>query len=388
MAVVIQEVVGRRQGDRFYPHLSGVARSYNYYPMGPARPEEGVVDLALGLGKTIVDGGLVWTYSPAHPRIQPPVGSPGELLKRTQTAFWAVNMGKPPAYDPLRETEYLCQGTLSEAEADGVLDYLVSTYRPQDDRITPGLGAAGPRVLTFAPLLVTGALPFNALVKELLEVSGDALGGPVEIEFALNLGPDGLSPARLGFLQVRPMMVSREPVVVGREEMVSPRVLVASERALGNGVIDTLEDVVYVRPDRFEAKMTPKIAMELTELNRGLMAVGRGYMLVGFGRWGSSDPWLGIPVEWAQICGARAIVEATLPEMNVELSQGSHFFHNITAFQVYYFSVSHTGEYRIGWDWLEEQEAVAETQYAKHVRLSRPLTVKVDGRSGRGVILR
>lgn len=383
MAVIIQEVVGRRHGERFYPEVSGVARSFNYYPTGRARPEQGVVNLAFGLGKTIVDGGISWVYSPAYPKVNPPYGSVGELLKQTQTEFWAVNMGKPPAYDPIRETEYLLKLHLEDAEDDSTLRYVASTLDSHSGRISIGTGPPGARILTFAPLLVLNELPLNELIKALLELCQNAVGAPVEMEFAMSLKP----AARFGFLQVRPMVVSQEEVDIGAEEMHGANVLAASEKALGNGVYEGIRDVVYVRPDRFESRFTPRIAQELEQVNKKLVAEKRPYLLIGFGRWGSSDPWLGVPVEWGQVAGAKAIVEAMLENMNVELSQGSHFFHNLSSFKVSYFSVPHFGGHPIRWEWLEQQAGETELEFVRHVRLPAPLTVKVDGRSGRGVIL-
>ncbi len=386
MAVVIQEVVGQRRGDRFYPNVSGVARSFNFYPTGHGRAEDGIVNLALGLGKTIVDGGVVWSYSPAYPAAMPPFGSVSDLLKHTQTQFWAVNMGKPPAYDPIAETEYLTQSSIADAETDGVLDYVASTYRADSDRLTIGIGAEGPRVLTFAPILDLPDIPLNDLIRALLETAEEATGAKVEIEFAVNLDPRHGLPARLGFLQIRPMLVSDEMVEVSEEDLTADGVLVASDSVMGNGVVDTIQDVVYVRPDTFEARHTPTIAAALEPVNRGLINEGRPYLLIGFGRWGSTDPWLGVPVNWSQISGAKAIVEAATPEMDVEPSQGSHFFHNITSLRVSYFSVHHSAPYNIDWQWLAGQELVTETNLIRHVRLRGPLIVRVDGRNGRGLI--
>jgi len=387
MAVIIQEVVGNRFSDRFYPNLSGVARTYNFYCMGHARPEDGVIDLALGLGKTIVDGGLAWSYSPAYPRANQPVGSPRELLKLTQTEFWAVNMGKPPMYDPTREVEYLIRGYLADAEYDGSLRFAASTYRAQDDRIVTGMGTPGPRLITFAPILITNLVPLNDLLTTLLRVCEKAIGSEVEIEFAVTLDPKKGLPARFGFLQVRPMVVSHEKVDLTSDELQGDNVLAASETVLGNGINNSLTDIVYVRPDTFNAKHTRDIAAELETFNRRLLDTGRRYLLIGFGRWGSSDPWLGIPVNWGQISGAGMIVEATLPNMDVDLSQGSHFFHNITSFQICYFCVRHSSPYCINWNWLKSQNEVARSRFVSYVTLERPLTAKVDGRGGRGVIL-
>ena len=388
MAVIIQEVVGQRAGDRYYPCVSGVARSHNYYPTGHARPEDGVVTLALGLGKTIVDGGLSWSYSPAFPKAPPPFNDLGELLKNTQTSFWAVHMGDPPPHDPIRETEYLVQPDLAAAEKDGTLRYLVSTYDPGSDRLNPGLDVHGPRALTFAPLLGSRLLPFNDLLKRLLEISEDALGTPVEIEFAINLDRRDALPARVGFLQVRPMMVGSEKIGVSERDLFADDVVLASETVLGNGERTDIEDVVFIRPDAFEPAKTLAIAKELEGINRSLVDDGRRYLLIGFGRWGTSDPWLGIPVAWGQISGAHVIVEATLPDVQPDLSQGSHFFHNLLSFHVLYISVEHYGPHRIDWEWLGRQPAVQSTDHLTHVRLPEPLEIRVDGASGRGVIRR
>ncbi len=389
MAVIIQEVVGLRRGERFYPDIAGVVRSYNYYALDPARPEDGVVSLALGLGKTIVDGDLVWSFSPAYPQKPPPFASVDEMLDGTQRDFWAVNMGRPPAYDPVSETEYLVRASLSDAEADGVLELVASTYNPDRDRVVPGTGSAGPRILTFAPMLVQERFPINDLVKSLLAAAEATLGAKVEVEFALTLQtPTGGSPkARLGFLQVRSTVVSDEVVEVTSEQLSDPRAIVCSDVVIGNGAVDDIRDIVFVRPENFSPLMTPQVAQQLEAVNRELQQAGRPFLLIGFGRWGSSHPTLGIPVDWSQISGARAIVEATLPEMNVELSQGSHFFHNLSSFRTSYFMVRHEARLGINWDWLNRQPVVQETELIRHVRPAMSLSVRVDGRSRRGVIL-
>jgi hypothetical protein len=387
MAVVIQQVVGGRYGDRFYPELSGVARSFNFYPSGDAGRDEGVVVLALGLGKTIVDGGRSYSYSPARPKAPPPFASPKDLMANTQNRFWAVNVGKPPPFDPIAETEYLLEATLSDAEYDGTLTQVASTYLVSSDRISPGVGAEGPRVLTFAPLLILENYPFNSVVRSLLEACADAVGRDVEIEFAMNFPTDRKSPPRFGLLQVRPMVVSDEQVDLNPAEFAGPNVVVASDRVMGNGTERGMRDILYVNPTTFEARHTRTIAGQLATLNSRLLTEERPYLLIGFGRWGSSDPWLGTPVTWGQICGARTIVEATRPDMWVEASQGSHFFHNISSSGVSYFSVPHEETPGIDWTWLAAQPAAAETEFVRHVRLEQPLLVKVDGRTGRGVIL-
>ncbi len=382
MAVIVQEVVGRRHGDRFYPDLSGVARSYSFYPLGGARPEEGVVDLAAGLGKTIVDGGLCWSFSPARPRVSPPFASVRELVKSTQNELWAINVGAPPAYDPMAEAEFLVRLGLDEAEEDGTLAHLASTYDPGSDRLWPGLGRQGPRVLDFAPILVHGELPLVPAIKALLAACEAALGAPVEVEFALSLAPG--QPPRFGFLQVRPLLVSREAIEISDEAMARADAVISSRHALGNGR-RRLEDALVVAPESFEGRLTPAIALEIEQLNRPLVAAGRPYLLIGFGRWGSSDPWLGIPVRWDQIAGARAIVEAALPQMSPEPSQGSHFFHNLSSFGVLYLTVPANAPRGVDWSYLAGQATVARTEHVRHLRLAPPLEVAVDGRTQRGV---
>ncbi len=385
MALIIQEVVGQKHGNSYYPHISGVARSYNFYPVGRAKPDEGIVNLALGLGKTIVDSGLVWSYSPALPNVAPPVGSVAELLKTSQNRFWAVNMGKPPEYDPINEAEFLSHLELSEAEYDGTLKYVASTYQAANDRLVMGIGSKGARLINFAPILKGELFKLNDLIKKLIHLCEEALEVDVEIEFAVTLDSDK-GQSRLGFLQVRPMVVSHEDIALADEEMNATNILAASDKVLGNGMVDNILDIVYVDPEKFEAKDTRQIAAEIETFNKNLVEQKRPYLLIGFGRWGSSDPWLGIPVEWNQISGARAIIEATLPNMNVEFSQGSHFFHNLSSFQICYFLIYYSGKYKIDWLWLNSQKEIARTDFVRHVALSSPLAIKVDGRRGRGIV--
>jgi hypothetical protein len=385
MAVIVQEIVGRRHRGRFYPEVSGVARSYNFYPFAGSRPDEGVVHLALGLGKTIVDGGLVWTFSPAAPARTPPFADLEEMLAGTQTRFWAVNMDNPPAYDPVAEVEYLVSADLASAREDETLKYVASIYDAGRDRLSYDLSARGPVVVNFAPLLVLNLLPVATSIRMLLDLCEQATGSHVEMEFALTFDP-GAARGRLGFLQVRPMVASEETVDVTTDDLAGDAVVAGSEAALGNGVDRSIRDVVYVRPDTFSLMHTRAIAAEIEALNRELADSGRPYLLIGFGRWGSSHPTLGIPVVWSQIAGARAIVEASLPRANFEPSQGSHFFHNLSSFRVSYFTVRDGGPHPIRWDWLDAQRTIRETALIRHVRLDTPLEVRVDGRTARGVI--
>ncbi|MBN2072149.1 MAG: hypothetical protein JW814_11900 [Candidatus Krumholzibacteriota bacterium] len=386
MAVIIQEVIGTRFGERFYPHISGVVRSYNFYPYGNAEPEEGVVDLALGMGRTIVDEGTAWSYSPAYPKTGPPFNSVNDMMKSSQTKFWAVNMQAPGRYNPVDEVEYMEKYDLTAAEYDGSLSYIASTLDLQDGRITSGTGITGPRILDFAPILKSKMIPLNELLETLLKISEDRLGMRVEIEFALRLDRMDCSPADFGFLQIRPMVVSDTEVELNQSELIGDGVLVSSETVLGNGILDTIRDIVYIDPDRFDVSNSREIAGQLDKFNEILVDSKKPYLLIGFGRLGTSDPSCGVPVTFDQISGAKAIIESSLPDLAFNLSQGSHFFHNVTSFRIFYFSVNHWSEYGIDWDWLKKQKVIRETEFLKHVELPSALLVKVDGRKGRGVI--
>lgn len=383
MAVIIQDVVGSRHSLRFYPEMSGVARSYNFYSFGRAQPEDGVVNLALGLGKTIVDGGVSWSYSPEYPKIRPPYGSMDELIKNSQKEYWAINMGTTLVYDPIRETEYMVKENINKAEKDGTLKYLCSTYDLQSDRLQIGMGNPGPRVLTFSPLLELNQIPLNNMIKSFLNICEKELKNPVEIEFAMTFNPPTLE-----LLQVRSMVVTSETVKVTEEDLTHENVFAASINVLGNGLIDDIQDIVYVMPDHFELEHTRLIAGDLEKINDNLVEQGKSYLLIVFGRLGSSDPWLGIPVNWGQISGTRVIIETYQEGFSVDMSQGSHFFHNMTSLGVSYISISRTGKFRLDWDWLCHQKEIQKTQYVRHVQLPSPLYIKIDGRSGRGAVLK
>lgn len=385
MAVLVQEVVGRRHGPRHYPDVSGVVRSLAFWRFGGAAPEDGIGQLALGLGRTIVEGEPAFTFCPARPAVVPPYGSADDLLRATQARFWAVRMGEPEEYDPTRETEYLVHASLEDAERDGTLSLTASTFDPSSDRLVPGIGRAGPRVLTFAPLLASGDLPLAPLLTELLAHAEEETGGPVELEFAVTLPHGTAEPPRFALLQARRMAAPAAAAdLVEASRGFVP--LLASDHAMGNGVVDGIADVVYVVPERFEPSRTREIAAEIAARNRRLLAEGRPYLLIGFGRWGSADPWLGIPVNWGDVSGARMLVEAAALGRPIEMSQGSHFFHNLAAFAVPYASVAR--EEAIDWEWLAAQKAAEETRFLRHVRLASPLRVVVDGRAGKAVVLR
>lgn len=386
MAVIIQEVVGKRHADLFYPDVSGVGRSYNYYAFANANPMDGIVNLALGLGKTIVDGSLSWSYSPALPNLDPPFASVIDMMKNTQTRFWSVNMGKPQAYNPVKETEYLLDNDLTVADYNKNLKYSASTYDANSGRIVTGIGKNGPRILNFASLLRLNEPPINDLLIELMKLTEEEFEAPVEIEFALSFS--GSDKHKFGFLQARPMSVSFDEVTVPDLKTIDSTTLVVSDRVLGNGIEENIFDVVYLKPDAFDVLRTQQIKLDLELINNTLFEQSRKYILIGFGRWGTSDPTAGIPVNWGQISGAKAIVEACLDNMNFEQSQGSHFFHNVSGFRVFYFSVEDKQCKQIDWQWLEKQKEKSETKYVRHLQFTYPLKIEVDGRTGQGIILK
>lgn len=386
MAVLVQEIVGASYGERFYPTVSAVCRSFNYYPTGSARPEDGVVQLALGLGKTIVDGGVAWTYSPRFPDAPPPFASARSMMTETQTRFWAVNMGRPPAYDPVAEAEYLVEAGLTAADYDATLHWIASTYDAAADRLTLGTGRKGPKVLDFGPLLKVRPWPVNDILLELLSVAEKSVGGPAEIEVAMSLPVSSKEVAHIGLVQVRAMATPGREVVVGEADLTGPHVLLASRRIMGNGERNDVRDIVYVKPGAFDGRRSPAIAAEVEGLNRTLQQEGRPYLLIGFGRWGSSDPWLGVPVRWSQVAGARVIVEATLPDLRIDPSQGSHFFHNLSSLGVTYFAMGAAEPTDVQWGWLERQPVVLDTEHLRHVRVKAPLVIRVDGRAGMGFV--
>jgi len=378
MAVILQRTVGRRYGDRFYPVVSGVARSFNYYAFGKAKPSDGVVTLALGLGKSIVDGELCWSYSPVSPKAPPPFGSVGDMMKGTQNGFWAVNMERITAFDPLRETEYMTCCRLEDADYDDTLKFVASTYLPDSDRLVHGTGRIGPKVVNFAPILDENIIPVNDTVLEVLDLCSEKAKGPVEIEFAFR-GPFQSEDASLGMLQVRPIASFDEDITIDEKDLQENNMIARSRRALGNGVTE-VEHILYVIPEAFSTSRTREISSEIADINRKLLRDSCSYLLIGYGRWGSSDPWLGIPVTWGHISGAKAMMEISGPRMRVELSQGSHFFHNLSSFGVGYLNVNEPLDGPVNWENINKgSEILHETKHVRCVRVPDGVIIKIDG---------
>ncbi len=385
MAVIIQKIVGSEHGDRFYPDFSGVVRSHNFYPTGRMGPEDGIASVALGLGQTVVEGRACLSFSPRYPRAPVQFASNEDMLNNSQRSFYALELhsrGKGPE-------AAVASFDLEQAEADGVLGALGSTYSVQDDAIHDGLSRSGPRVVTFAPILKHAEFPLADLLNLLTEMGTWGTGSDVEVEFAVNLSTPAGTPREFGFLQMRPQALA-DDVVESRLEDVDPaRVICRSNRVLGSGKIRALQDLVVVDYKNFDRSRSREAAQEVSRLNAKLVAEGKYYLLLGVGRWGSADPFLGIPVTWDQIAGARVIIEAGFHDLCVTPSQGTHFFHNLTSCNVGYFTVNpESGDGEIDWDWLFRQPALEIGAFFRHIRLPGPLTVLMNGKKQEGVILR
>jgi CheY-like chemotaxis protein len=385
MAVLLQRIVGSARGGRFYPDFSGVGRSHNFYPTPPLESKDGIVAVGLGMGRIIVEGGACLRFSPKHPRHILQFSSVAETLETTQKEFWALPLEGGTTDGGMREEAY----PLAVAEKDGSLAAVGSTYSPENDVIYDGLSRSGPRVVTFAPILKHGRFPMAEVIGTLMDTGEQGMGVPVEIEFAVSLSCRPGERCEFGFLQLRPLSLTREMETLELAEVDADAILCQSQRVLGNGRIEGIRDLVVVDYQRFERAQSPEAAAEVGRLNGVLLSEERPYALVGVGRWGSRDPWLGIPVTWDQVSGAPVIVEAGLRDLNVTPSQGTHFFQNLTSFNVGYFTVNpETGDGDIDWDWLDAQPALSERAHVRHVRLERPILVLMDGRRNEGLILK
>ncbi len=385
MAVLIQCLAGRRYGDWFHPAAAGVAQSVNYYPFGRMEAEDGVATIAAGLGMTVVQGGKAWRFSPRTPELQPQHATTQDVLDCVQQEFYSLRMtGGNPRPGSLDEQVEL--RPLAEAADEEPFRRLASTYVPAEDRIRDTPDAEGSRVITFAPLLKYGLVDLPGILLELLERGRHGMGCPVELEFALDLPTDPQARPVFHILQLRPMSARQEHHRVEIEEENLADAICSGSHALGNGVFTGLHDVVFIEPEGFDPARTREIARSIGEINARLASEADGYVLIGPGRWGSNDPWLGIPVEWSQISGVAAIVEVRHERLTAEPSQGSHFFHNLTTLGIPY--LAQAADDRIDWDWLRSQPRTDERGGVVTVRTAGPLRLEVDGRSGRGVLVR
>ena len=388
MAVILQEVVGNQYANRYYPSMSGVARSLNYYPLGDERAEEGTVNLALGLGKYIVDGGMTLRFSPYHPHQILQLSEMEIALRETQTRFYALDLGNGGQNFSIDDGFNLLKLPVKEAEKDGSLNYIASTYDPYDQVIRDGLYPGGRKVITFANILQHDVFPLSRILQLALKYGQEEMRRPVEIEFAANLSREKDKTGSFYLLQIRPIVDAKEMLDEDLAAIPDEALLLRSDNSLGHGIMNDITDVVYVKTDHWTASRNPQIASEIEQLNQRFLNEGRNYVLIGPGRWGSSDPWLGIPVKWPHISAARIIVEAGLTNYRVDPSQGTHFFQNLTSFGVGYFTINaYRGEGIYNEAFLNAQPAVSETEFLRHVRFEQPAVVKMDGKKKQGVVL-
>ena len=389
MAIVLQEVVGNRYNDHFYPTISGVARSLNFYPIGNETAEDGIANIALGLGKYIVDGGQTLRFSPRHPHSILQMSSMDFALRETQTRFYALDLENLAQQFSIDDSFNLLRLSLKDADADGSLKYIVSTYDPYDQIIRDGYYPGGRKILSFVNILQHDVFPLARTLDELLRIGQEEMGRPVEIEFAVNVDPANHDKATFYLLQIRPIVDNKEIMDEDLTEVENEETILSSTSVLGHGIVTDVQDIIYVKSGAFNSSNNQLIAYEIEKLNRRFTEEEKNYVLVGPGRWGSSDSWLGIPVKWPHISNARVIVECGLENYRVDPSQGTHFFQNLTSFGVGYFTINpFKGD---GWfdeAYLNALPAVEDTEYLRHVRFDKPIVIKMDGKKSLGVVLK
>ena len=389
MAIVLQEVVGNRYNDRFYPTISGVARSLNFYPIGNEKAEDGIANIALGLGKYIVDGGQTLRFSPRHPHNILQMSTMDFALRETQTRFYALDLKNLADQFSVDDSFNLLRLNLKDADADGSLKFIVSTYDPYDQVIRDGYYPGGRKILSFVNVLQHEVFPLADTLDQILHVGQDEMGRPIEIEFAVNIDPQNPGFATFYLLQVRPIVDNKEVMEEDLTLVEQEDTILTSTSVLGHGIVTDVQDIIYVKTGAFCSSNNQSIAYDIEKMNRQFTGEEKNYVLVGPGRWGSSDSWLGIPVKWPHISNARVIVECGLENYRVDPSQGTHFFQNLTSFGVGYFTINpFKGD---GWfdeGYLNSLPAVEETEYLRHVRFDKPVVIKMDGKKSLGVVLK
>jgi CheY-like chemotaxis protein len=389
MAVIIQKMVGTQHGTRFYPDFSGVAKSYNFYPVSPQKSTDGIASVALGLGKTIVDGGITVRFCPKYPQHLLQFFSAREALRNNQSTFYALDLYAPPTLSTETTDVQVKSFGLDIAEEDGTLRHVASTYSHENDALYDGTSRQGIRVVSFAPILRNKTIPLPNILELLTDMGSWGMGAPVEMEFASTMSVPEDQRKDFALLQLRPLGLHKETDNYDIEDVARKDLLCKSNQVLGHGIKDDIRDIVVVDADRFERAKSRDAAYEVAKFNEKMLSLERPYLLIGVGRWGSLDPWLGIPIKWDQISGAKIIIEAGFKDMEVDPSQGSHFFHNITAFRVSYFTVnSMTQDGYVDWDWLRTRPADEEKQFVRHIHLEKPVVAKINGHQNKGIILK
>lgn len=385
MAVVIQEVVGNQYDDMFYPHISGVAQSYNFYPFSHMKPEEGFAVAAFGLGKYVVEGENAYRFSPKYATTE--INSPKDQIKNTQVQFYAVDLRKNQPDLLEGEMAGLTKPDIYIAEQHGTLKHCASTYDANNNTISAGLDKPGPRVINFANVLKYNYAPMANTIEVVLDIVKEAMGSPVEIEFAIDLNKDKDLKASFYLLQIKPMIGSVQDYNVDMKSIKKEDIILYAEKGMGNGFIETIEDVVYIDNETFDKSKTEEMVKEISQINEAFLAENKKYVLIGPGRWGTRDRWIGIPVNWPQISGAKVIVETSLEGYPLDASSGSHFFHNVTSANVGYFSVQpeKSGSF-INYDILKSQKLVNKSKFFKHVRFEKPIKIRMDGKKRISVV--
>jgi len=387
MAVIIQKLVGRERRGLFYPDLAGVARSFNYYPTPPMSSNDGISAVALGLGKTVVEGAPSFRFCPAYPQHNVEFSTVEDMVKNSQREFWALRMGVNGNSEHWVEDGELVKAPLEVAEEDGVLTWLGSTFSPENNAVYDGMSRDGVRLVSMAPILKLGMFPIADILKEILHVGAAGTSSPVEIEFAVNLTTPPGEPKEFAFLQLRPLSTGRELDEIELEKVPREDLVCESPSTMGHGHLDEITDMVVVDRNLFERAHSEECAQAVSHFNAELSEAGRPYILVGVGRWGSTHPTLGIPVRWADIAGAAVIVEAGFKDFRVTPSQGTHFFQNLTSLNVGYFTVNqNVGEGFVDWEWLAAQPAEGEKGCVRHLRFEKPALVSMNGTIQKGII--
>ena len=387
MAVIIQQLAGNEYGDYFYPAISGVAQSHNYYPISHMTAEEGIVHIALGLGKTVVEGEQTLRFSPKYPEILPQFSTVEDMLANSQRSFYALKIRDYPENLNFHRYSNLEKMSIDEVETEAPVKTLASTYIPDEHRVRDSGHIPGPKIMTFAAILKYDLLPLPQLLTTLLTLGQKGIGCPVEIEFSVNLNQNNLQKDEFYFLQMRPMAPNEARLEVEITGNDIQKAICRSGQALGNGINNTIKDIVFVKPEDFKSEATMLIAGEIGKINASLVKEKRPYLLVGPGRWGSSDRWLGIPVQWQNISGVSAIIELRNSAIRAEPSQGSHFFQNITSLGIPYITVTEDSDDFFDWQWIKALPPSRETKFLRHVHLDKPLLLKIDGRKSDCIII-
>ena len=389
MAIVIQELVGQEYNGKFYPTLSGIAKSYNFYPISHQTAEDGIANIAVGFGRAVVGGEKVFRFSPRYPDLNPDFSTPESALENSQRELYALDTSNPdidlnqPKINKYKKFE------IKEIIKDGSLDLVASTFDRNDGMIRDGLSDGGFPLITFAGILKYDAFPLAPILQDLLTIGQKGMGSPVEFEFAVNIDPENKTPPTFAILQIRPFVISKEKYDIDWDKIKQEQILMRSDRALGNGLIDSIRDIVYIPSEGFDSSKTVEIADEIGVINKKLVSSSSPYLLIGPGRWGTQDRWLGVPVRWGQISGVRVIAETALEDFNIKPSQGTHFFQNMISRGIGYIDIPLNSDgCFVDWSWLQKQTLKEKMKYVHHIQLSFPLIVKLDGKLGHAVIIK